>query len=151
MPEPAVDIRPLASADRASWEPLWLGYQAFYKVQLGPAVTDLTWRRFMDPAEPMFALGAFDRDRLVGIVHYIFHRSAWLIGPTCYLQDLFTESDQRGKGVGRALIEAVYREAAKAGAGRVYWLTHESNAPGRLLYDKVAENAGFIQYRKAIG
>ena len=84
-------------------------------------------------------------------MHRIFHRSAWLIGPSCYLRDLFTEPDLRGKGVGRALIEAVYREAAKAGAGRVYWLTHESNAAGRLLYDKVAENAGFIQYRKTIG
>jgi GNAT superfamily N-acetyltransferase len=143
-------VRPLVAADRAQWEPLWQGYQAFYKVDLGAEVTASTWRRFHDPSEPVFALGAFAGDTLLGIVHYVFHRSTWFVGPTCYLQDLFTVPQSRGQGVARRLIEAVYDEARKAGAGRVYWLTHASNAPGRLLYDKVAENAGFIQYRKQL-
>lgn len=141
-------LRPLADTDRAAWLPLWEGYQKHYQVAIPAQVTDLTWQRFLDPAEPMFVLGAFEGAQLVGIVHYIFHRSCWLAGPTCYLQDLFTVPERRGTGVGRLLIEGVYAEARKASAGRVYWLTHESNTPGRLLYDQVAENAGFIQYRK---
>jgi GNAT superfamily N-acetyltransferase len=145
----SLQIRPLAAADRAAWEPLWKGYQDFYQVDLSE-VTDLTWQRFLDPDEPIHALGAFDEGRLVGIVHYVFHRSGWLAEPTTYLQDLFTDAACRGKGVGRALIEAVYQAAKARGSKRVYWLTHESNAPGRLLYDKVATNAGFIQYRKNI-
>ncbi len=149
MPQP-VDIRPLTEADRAAWEPLWDGYLAFYNATLPPGTTDATWRRLLDPAEPMFALGASMNGRLLGIVHYIFHRSTWSIGGYCYLQDLFVSEEARGAGLGRALIEAVYAEARAKGVGRVYWLTHDSNAVARRLYDMVAENAGFIQYRKAL-
>lgn len=143
-----VDLRPLALADRAAWEPLWAAYLAFYETSVPPETTELTWRRFHDPAEPMHALGAFVDGRLGGIVHYLYHRSTWTDGPYCYLQDLFTEEAMRGRGVGRALIEAVYARARAAGASRVYWLTQESNATARLLYDRVAERSGFIQYRK---
>jgi GNAT superfamily N-acetyltransferase len=145
-----IECRPLRRDERGAWEPLFAGYQAFYQVALGDAVVETTWGRFHDPAEPVFAAGAFEDGRLLGIVHFVFHRSTWMIGPTCYLQDLFTIPDARGRGVGRRLIEYVYAQAADAGATRVYWLTHESNAPGRLLYDRVADNAGFIQYRKTI-
>ena len=141
-------IRPAQPNDRARWEPLWKGYQTFYKVNLSPEVTDLTWRRFFDGLEPVHALVAEEGEALIGVVHYLFHRSTWMIGPTCYLQDLFTADDARGKGVGGALIEAVYRAAAAAGASRVYWTTHETNATARSLYDKVATRPGFIQYRK---
>jgi GNAT superfamily N-acetyltransferase len=143
-----VTIRTLQPADRAEWEPLWQGYQTFYKVSLPPEVTESTWQRFHDPAEPIFALGATLDGRLVGIVHYLFHRSSWMIGPTCYLQDLFSAPEARGRGVGRMLIEAVYAAARAEGAGRVYWMTHETNAEAMVLYNKVAERSGFIQYRK---
>jgi GNAT superfamily N-acetyltransferase len=143
-----VTIRTLQPADRAEWEPLWQGYQTFYKVSLPPEVTESTWQRFHDPAEPIFALGATLDGRLVGIVHYLFHRSSWMVGPTCYLQDLFSAPEARGRGVGRMLIEAVYAAARAEGAGRVYWMTHETNAEAMVLYNKVAERSGFIQYRK---
>lgn len=150
-PAPAsrVTVRPLAASEQAAWLPLWRGYQTFYKVVLSDAVNQQTWERLMDPSEPMHVLGAFDpQGQLLGIVHFLFHRSTWTAGNYAYLQDLFTTQQARGHGVGRALIEAVYTRAREAGASRVYWLTHETNAPGRLLYDKVADNAGFIQYRK---
>ncbi len=143
----ALEIRPLRPEERSVWEPLWQGYLAFYGVSVAPDVTETTWARFHDPAEPMHAFGGFLDGRLVGIVHLIFHRSTWTIGPYCYLQDLFTSEEARGKGVGKALIEAVTDRARAEGASRVYWLTHESNAPARRLYDKVAERPGFIQYR----
>lgn len=147
----AVKIRPAASGDRARWLPLWQGYQAFYEVDLG-AVTDTTWARFHDPAESMHCAVAEQGDgRLVGFVHYIFHRSCWLQNPSCYLQDLFAAPEVRGQGVGRALIEHVYTAAAEAGSARVWWLTHESNTTAMRLYDRIAEKSGFVQYRKAIG
>jgi GNAT superfamily N-acetyltransferase len=111
-------------------------------------VTDLTFARFFDEAEPMHALVAERSGEIVGIVHYIFHRSTWTKGPYCYLQDLFTVEHARGGGVGRKLIEAVYERAKTQGASRVYWLTQESNANARALYDKLADRPGFIQYRK---
>ncbi|KAA2235669.1 GNAT family N-acetyltransferase [Salinarimonas soli] len=143
-------IRPLTPADRPAWEPLWQGYATFYKATIPPEVTDTTWARLHDATEPMHALGAFEGERLLGIVHLIFHRSTWTSGPYCYLQDLFTVEEARGRGVGRALIEAVYARAAEEGASRVYWLTHETNAQARILYDKVADRTGFIQYRKML-
>ncbi len=146
----AVEIRPVGPSERAAWEPLWKGYQAFYRVSLSPEVNDTTWARLHDPAEPMFLLGAYVDGTLQGIVHYILHRSTWSVGPYCYLQDLFVAEGARGHRLGEALIDAVYAKAREAGASRVYWLTHESNAPGRRLYDRVAENAGFIQYRKTL-
>lgn len=138
----------LSPADRAQWEPLWQGYLTFYKAKVPDRVTEITWNRFHDPKEPMWAFGAFDGDRMVGIVHMILHRSCWTEGDYCYLQDLFTADDARGKGVGRALIERVYTEAKGRGVARVHWLTHETNTTAMQLYDRIADKSGFIQYRK---
>ena len=142
-----VEVRGLGHDDHAEWEVLFKGYQTFYKTDLPPDVVDLTWKRFHDPSEPMHVLGAFVDGRLDGIVHYIFHRSCWTKGDYCYLQDLFTREGSRGKGLGRQLIAAVKEAAIAAGASRVHWLTHESNAEAMVLYNKVAERAGFLQYR----
>jgi len=148
----AFSIRPLAREDRPQWEALWEGYNAFYgragATALSPEITGMTWTRFFDAYEPMHALVAAENERLLGLVHYIFHRSTISIGPDCYLKDLFTREDARGRGVGRALIHAVYERAQTAGSSRVYWLTQETNQTARRLYDEVAENSGFIVYRK---
>jgi GNAT superfamily N-acetyltransferase len=143
-----IQIRPFGPQDRQAWEPLWQGYLTFYGSSLPPEVTDATWRRLNDPAEPMHGLAAVLDGRIVGMVHYLYHGSTWSIGPYCYLQDLFTAEEARGRGAGRALIEAVYERARADGASRVYWLTHETNASAQALYDKLAARSGFIQYRK---
>jgi len=143
-----IAIRPVEFAERADWEPLWKGYQAFYKVVISDETTAVTWARLHDPAEPMGVLGAYVDGKLSGIVHYLFHRSCWSIGNYCYLQDLFVAEGARNLGLGRALIMAVEEHARAAGASRVHWLTHETNTDARALYDKLAERPGFIQYRK---
>ena len=149
-----LSIRPVAQADYGSWTELWNGYNAFYgrsgATALDPEITRVTWARFFDPAEPVHALVAELDGKLVGLTHYLFHRSTTAIHLTCYLQDLFTAQAARGRGVGRALIRAVYDVAGRAGAPRVYWLTHETNHVARTLYDRVAENSGFIVYIKAL-
>ncbi len=143
-----IEIRPFRSDDRQAWELLWQGYLTFYKSTLSAEATDTTWRRLNDPAEPMHGLVAVLDGRIVGIVHYLYHRSTWTVGDYCYLQDLFTAEEARGRGVGRALIEAVYERAQTDGASRVYWLTHETNTAAQALYDRVASRSGFIQYRR---
>lgn len=149
-----LSIRPLAKSDYAQWLPLWDGYNTFYgrsgPTALDPAITAMTWSRFFDAYEPAHALVADDGGALIGLVHYLYHRSTTSIAPTCYLQDLFTRAEARGKGVGRALIEAVYDAARNAGASRVYWQTHETNRTAMRLYDQVAEKSGFLVYRKAL-
>jgi len=143
-------VRPARPGDRAAWEPLWQGYLTFYKSSLPAEVTDATWRRFFDPIEPLHALVAEQDGKLVGITHYLLHRSTWAPVCYCYLEDLFVDPSLRGVGVGRKLIAAVEAEARAAGASRLYWMTHETNETAQLLYDKVADRPGFVQYRKKL-
>ncbi len=141
-------IRALDRMDRADWDRLWAGYQTFYAVQIPGDVSDTTFARLLDPAEPMHAALLLDEGRPVGLVHYIAHRSTWTIGDYVYLQDLFVEGERRGKGLGRRLIEHVYAQARAMGASRVHWLTHETNTDAMLLYDRIADRSGFVQYRR---
>jgi GNAT superfamily N-acetyltransferase len=143
-------IRPVGEDEREAWNPLWAGYLAFYKSPLTRDISDLTWQRFHDSDEQLFALGGYINGELMGIAHYLFHRSTWAPHRYCYLEDLFVAESARGLGLGRALIEEVYARALAANASRVYWLTQSNNAQARILYDKVADNLGFIQYRKVL-
>lgn len=143
-------IRLAVESDFAQWLPLWKGYQLFYKTNIMDDTTATTWARFHDPAEPMYCAVAEYEGNLVGMVHYIQHRSCWTVGDYIYLQDLFAVPEVRGQGVGRALIEHVYEQAAVKGASRVWWLTHESNTHAMQLYDRIAEKSGFVQYRKML-
>ncbi|HEX9996552.1 MAG TPA: GNAT family N-acetyltransferase [Abditibacterium sp.] len=141
-------IRCVTPTDFDQWKPLWQGYNHFYERTLPLEVTETTWSRFFDSNEPVHAMVAEKEGQLVGLVHYLFHRSTSMIEQSCYLQDLFTAESARGQGIGRALIEAVYEKAKSAGSSRVYWLTHETNVIAQNLYNQVAENSGFIVYRK---
>lgn len=143
-------IRPIQPSDYAAWRPLWDGYNAFYgragATALPEQITASTWARFFSANEPVHAFIALHEGRVVGLTHYLFHRSTTRLHDVCYLQDLFTDESLRGKGIGRRLILAVYDAAREAGCNRVYWQTHTSNVEGRALYDKVATHQGFIIY-----
>jgi ribosomal protein S18 acetylase RimI-like enzyme len=142
-------IRTFIAADRPQWDRLWAGYLAFYETDVPAKVSEATWRRLLDPDAPIMGFCAARSDGvLLGIVHYLFHPVTWSAGPRCYLEDLFTSADARGQGVGRALIEAVYAAADRRGADQVYWLTAETNAVARRLYDAVATKTAFIKYRR---
>jgi GNAT superfamily N-acetyltransferase len=147
-------VRHVSPQDYDQWLPLFDGYNAFYgrsgATALDPEITRTTWARFFDADEPVHALVAERDGELLGLAHYLFHRSTTAIQLTCYLQDLFTSEAARGQGVGRALIEEVYAQARLAGSPRVYWLTHETNRTAMQLYDKMAERSGFIVYRKML-
>jgi GNAT superfamily N-acetyltransferase len=147
-------IRPVTRRDREDWLPLWEGYNSFYgrsgATALSREITNMTWERFFDAYEPVHALVAEGNGRLIGLAHYLFHRSTTAIQPSCYLQDLFTDEAARGMGVASALIEAVYEEGRRVGSPRVYWQTHETNEKAMRVYDKVAERSGFVVYRKLL-
>lgn len=147
-------IRSVAPTDFAKWEQLWEGYNHFYgrtgATALPDEITQMTWSRFFDANEPVHAVVAEKDGEILGLVHYIFHRSTIMIEPTCYLQDLFTTEAARGMGIGRALIESIYERAKASGSSRVYWQTHETNLTAMKLYDKVAQRSGFVVYRKQV-
>jgi GNAT superfamily N-acetyltransferase len=149
-----LSIRFVRRQDYDQWLPLWEGYNAFYgrsgATALSPEITAMTWARFFDAYEPVHGLVAERDGQLLGLTHYLFHRSTTAIEPVCYLQDLFTSEATRGKGVGRALIDGVYQQARLAGSPRVYWQTHQTNQTAMQLYNKVAEHSGFVVYRKLL-
>jgi len=146
-----VEIRAVGRNERADWEQLWRRFQSFHRFTVSDETIEVTWERFQDPAEPMFLLGAYADGALIGIVQFVFHRSCTTIGDFCLLHNLFVADEARGSGIGRALIEAVYAAATRHGASRVHWNVLESNATARVLYDKVAQRSGFVQYRKSLG
>lgn len=144
-----VTVRPVEQTDHAEWRRLWTAYLEFYETTVPESVYETTWRRLFTPGEfePNGMLAIAD-GKPVGLVHYIMHRTCWSQKNNCYLQDLFADPQVRGKGVGRALIEAVYAEADKQGAGAVYWMTQEFNHTARQLYDRVARKTPFIKYQR---
>lgn len=142
-------IRPLEQGDHADWRRLWTDYLTFYKATASEEVYATTWQRLFTEGEyePRGLIATVD-GKAVGLTHYMLHRTCWTVQNKCYLQDLFADPDVRGQGIGAALIEAVGRAAAERGAAGVYWLTHETNATARRLYDRVANNSGFIRYNQ---
>ena len=141
-------VRLAREADKAQWEVLWKGYQDFYNTNLDH-VTESLWQRLLgdNPQDPICLIAEQD-DTILGFTHYLFHGTSWSDKQRIYLNDLFTVPEARGKGVGRALIEAVYTAADEADAETVYWLTQDFNEAGRALYDKVARLTPFIKYNR---
>jgi GNAT superfamily N-acetyltransferase len=145
-------VRAVRRGDFDAWKRLWDGYNAFYgrsgTTALSPEIGLITWSRFLDAHEPIHALVAEHAGSLLGLAHFLYHRSTIHVNPICYLQDLFTTEPSRGRGIGRALIQAVYEHAQAAGSSRVYWQSHETNTAAMGLYDQVAERSGFLVYRR---
>lgn len=142
-----VTIESAELKDYASWLPLWINYQTFYRTKISDEVTKLTWERFLTPSEPVYCAVAKYDGKIVGLVHYLFHRSTWAESNYCYLEDLFVSEEVRGQHIGKQLIEYVQQQAQKHHASRLYWHTHETNLRGQRLYDWVAQKSGMIEYR----
>lgn len=141
-----VAVTRLGPEDRSRWTELWTGYLAFYHTVLPQAVFDGTWTRLLADTE-LHGLAARDGDgRIVGITHFLYHAHCWTPHRACYLQDLFVDAAARGHGAGRTLIDAVAAHARTQGADRLYWLTQDTNATARRLYDTLAVQRGFIRY-----
>jgi GNAT superfamily N-acetyltransferase len=146
---PSVVIRPIEAGDEAEWRRLWRAYLAFYKTERPEQVYATTFARLLSGKENEFkGFIALVDGRPVGLTHYLFHRTCWAEADTCYLQDLYADPEMRGKGIGRALIEAVYAAADDHGAATVYWMTQDFNATARQLYDRIATLTPFIKYQR---
>ena len=144
-----LEIRPIAKADEREWRRLWKDYLAFYETEVSEEVYAITFERLLgsDPNDFNGLLAILD-GKPVGLTHYLFHRHAWKVENVCYLQDLYADPEVRGKGVGRALIEAVYAAADAEGAPGVYWLTQDFNETARKLYDRIGKVTPFIRYSR---
>jgi GNAT superfamily N-acetyltransferase len=146
----SVRVRPLEARDKPAWLALFKGYVRFYEATVPEDVVETLWQRLMRGGQGFhIALVAVDdADTPIGLAHVLFHRSTWSNGWYCYLEDLFVDPARRQAGVGRTLIEAVYAEADARQCTRTYWMTQETNATARALYDGVATKSPFVQYRR---
>ncbi|MDF0598215.1 GNAT family N-acetyltransferase [Psychromarinibacter halotolerans] len=146
----SLTIRPVEARDRDDWQRLWTAYLTFYESSVPAEVYDVSFTRLLgnDPHDFHGLLAEVD-GKPCGLVHYLYHRHMWKTENVCYLQDLYADPDVRGRGVGRALIEAVYAAADAAGAPTVYWLTQEFNTEARRLYDRIGTLTPFIKYNRA--
>ena len=143
------EIRFLTPADESEWRRLWTLYLEFYESTVAEDVYAATFARLNSPEHGDYnALVALVDGRPRGLVHFLYHGHCWHVDPVCYLQDLYVDSELRGTGLGRALIEAVYAQADEAGCASVYWHTQHFNEVGRRLYDRVASLTPFIMYRR---
>jgi GNAT superfamily N-acetyltransferase len=142
-------IRPIGPDDAPEWRRLWRAYLGFYRTELPDEVYAETFARLLSGRDGEFrGLLALVDETPVGLAHFLFHRTCWALADTCYLQDLFADPDHRGRGIGRALIEAVYAAADAEGAASVYWLTQETNTTARRLYDRIGVKTPFIEYHR---
>jgi GNAT superfamily N-acetyltransferase len=142
-----ITVRPLQEADKDEWLQLWQGYIEFYKANLPESQYELTWKRLLDPDYNSFGLVAEEDGVVLGITHYAFQTSTWAPVNYCYLEDLFVAPVARGKGLGRALIDAVKEIAIATGSSRLYWNTDRTNETARKLYDTYVSESGKVQYR----
>jgi GNAT superfamily N-acetyltransferase len=140
-----IEVRDAAPADEGAWRELWDGYLEFYDRRLDPAVTDATWSRLLGEG-PMSCLVAVEGDEVVGFADYLLHPSTWSRADSCYLEDLFVAPSARGRGAGRALIEALAGRAREHGWRHVYWHTEGGNRAARALYDRFTPADGFVRY-----
>ena len=146
-----ITIRPLCSEDERQWRALWTGYLDYYETSVPEAVYATTFARLLgsDPQDFNALVAETPDGRLLGLVHYLFHRHCWKVEDVCYLQDLFVAPEARGTHLGRKLIEAVYAAADSNGTPAVYWMTQDFNREGRRLYDRVGKLTPFIRYSRA--
>jgi GNAT superfamily N-acetyltransferase len=149
MTEPELTIRPVQASDENEWRRLWKLYLEYYETELPEEIYQTTFSRILsDDPTTFFGMLALRGNQPIGLVHYVFHPSCWNIENVCYLQDLYVDKSQRGKSIGRALIEAVYEKADEAGCPDVYWMTQHFNEAGRRLYDRLATLSPFIIYER---
>lgn len=143
-------IRPVRASDKADWARLWHAYLAFYETTRPAEVYDVYFERLLgSDAQDYSGLIAEFEGQPVGLAHYLFHRHGWSVEDVCYLQDLYADPEVRGQGIGRALIEAVYKAADDAGMAQVYWLTQDFNTTARQLYDRIGVKTPFIKYNRS--
>jgi GNAT superfamily N-acetyltransferase len=146
----AAIIRSVAADDRAGWDALWAGYLEFYKTELAPEQTELTWQRLLDDEHELNGLVAEVDGRLIGLAHFSFTHSTWAENQDLYLEDLFVDPSVRGQGLGKALILTLDEIAREVGSRKVWWETQNFNETARKLYDSVAELSEFVKYVRTI-
>ncbi len=92
---------------------------------------------------------AVDEDRPVGFALFFHNFSTFLGRPGIYLEDLFVVPEERGSGIGRALLEHLARLAVDRGCGRLEWAVLDWNRDAIGFYERLGArpNSDWTVYR----
>ncbi len=143
-----VRIEPISPQQMDTLLPLVAAYQRFYEVEDVDDERNRTFfSRFLAPSEDGLLLGAWREEQLVGYACLYWHFTSLVPAETVLMNDLFVAEDQRGEGIGRALIEASAEVARGRGAHHLEWATAPDNQDAQRLYDSTgAERSEWVEY-----
>jgi GNAT superfamily N-acetyltransferase len=143
-----VRIEPIAKSQMEALLPLIAAYQRFYEVEeVDEERNRAFFSRFLAPSEDGMLLGAWRGGDLVGYACLYWHFTSLVPAETVLMNDLYVADGSRGRGVGRALIEASAAVARERGAHRLEWATQPDNLRAQRLYDSTgAERSEWVEY-----
>jgi len=139
-------IRKLEQKDKANWSKLYNGYADFYKAPMNTGVLDTLWGWIHDKTHDVDGLCFELENKIVGIVHYRTMPRPIKGKYIAFLDDLFVEPDFRGQKIAQKLISHLKSLAKANNWDGIRWNTHSSNKNAKKLYDKIANNTGFVVY-----
>ena len=129
--------------------PLIAAYQGFYEVaDVDNERNRHFFRRFIAPSEDGRLLAARDEGGVIlGYCCLYWHFSSLAAQETVLMNDLFVAPEARGRGIGRALIEASAAVARERGAAWLEWATAPDNYTAQHLYDSMtSEKSTWLEY-----
>ena len=141
-------IEPITTEQLEQLLPMIAEYQRFYEVEkIDKERNREFFARFVAPSENGMLLGAWREDDLIGYACLYWHFTSLVPAETVLMNDLFVAAEARGKGVGRALIDASADISRQRGAHHLEWATAPDNKTAQRLYDSTgAERSTWIEY-----
>jgi GNAT superfamily N-acetyltransferase len=145
---PKPRIEPVSEAQLEQLLPLIAAYQRFYEVDdVDDERNRAFFTRFIAPSDNGLLLGAWHGEELRGYACLYWHFTSLVPAETVLMNDLFVDPTARGRGIGRALIEASADVARSRGAHHLEWATAPDNKTAQRLYDATgAERSTWIEY-----
>ncbi|KAK0634191.1 acyl-CoA N-acyltransferase, partial [Immersiella caudata] len=94
-----------------------------------------------DPKTPRFAypllLCSPDTQAPVGLAIYLYTYSTWMASPGVCLEELYVVPEFRRIGYAKLLIQAMAKEAHKAGCSKMEWVCLEGNEKALRFYENL--------------
>lgn len=144
----ALRVEPITGDQYEALLPMIAAYQEFYEVEeIDGERNRAFFRRFIAPSDDGLLLGAWHDEELLGYACLYWHFSSLAAADAVLMNDLYVAAGARGRGAGRALIEAALEVARERGARHLEWSTAPENATAQRLYDSTgAEKSAWLEY-----
>jgi GNAT superfamily N-acetyltransferase len=131
-------IDTVGEADLRELLPLLRGYCDFYRVHPPDERLLALSRKLIERPDEGVQLIARSADgEALGFATVYWTWHTLIADRIGVMHDLFVKSGERGRGIGRELIEACRERARERGAAGLEWQTEPDNSRARHLYDSI--------------